>query len=99
MVLERAHRRHEHCCRGLQAARAALEVQELLGAQIGAKSRFGNYPVGIAQGHARCNQRVGSLRDVGKGSAVQNRWVALKRLHKVRLDRIAHQNRHGIGGL
>ena len=99
MVLERPNRRNEHRCRGLESAGSALEVQELLGAQIGAKPGFSNYPVGVAQGHARCNQRVGSLRDVGKGSAVQNRRVALERLHQVGFDGVAHQNRHGIGGL
>ena len=46
VVLDRAHRRDDHRRVRLQARLAALDVDELLGAEVGAEAAFGHDVVG-----------------------------------------------------
>ena len=46
--LERAHRRHDHGGGGREPADAALDVEELLGAEVAGESRLGHHHVGVA---------------------------------------------------
>ena len=99
MVLERADRGHHDHGVGLQARQAALDVEELLRAQIGAEASLGDGVVAERQGHLRRHDGVAAVRDVGEGAAVDERGRALERLHEVRLERVLEQRSHGAFGM
>jgi hypothetical protein len=92
--LERAHRRDEHRAARREAAVAAVDVEELLGAELEREAGLGDDDVGIRERHARRGDRVRAVRDVGERTAVDERGHALRRLRQVRLDRIAQERRH-----
>ncbi len=94
VVLERTHGRDQHDNVGPQAGFAALDVDELFGAEVGAETGLGDDIVGQLQRGARGDHRVAAVCDVGERPAVDERRVVLQRLHQVRLDRVAQQRRH-----
>jgi di/tripeptidase len=68
--LERADGGDDHRAGGLEAGLAALDVEELLGAEIGAEAGFGHHVVGeLERGRGR-EHRVAAVRDVGERAAV-----------------------------
>ena len=80
---------------GANARHAALNVEELLGTQIGAKACLGNGDIAKAHSHARSHDGVAAVGDVGEGAAVDKRGRTLERLHQVGLERILKQRSHG----
>ena len=72
----------------LQARLAALDVEELLGAQVGAEAGFGDDIVGELQRRRGGDHRVAAMRDVGERAAMDEGRVVLQRLHQVRLHRV-----------
>ena len=86
MHLEGPDRRDEHDRRRVEPARAAFEVEELLAAQVERKARFGDGVIGRGQRHARGQDRVAAVRDIGEWSAVYER-----RRRFGRLDQVGHQ--------
>ena len=70
---------------GLEAGLAALDVEELLGAEIGAEAGLRHHVVGELQRGLGRDHRVAAVRDVGERAAVDERRVVLQRLHQVRL--------------
>ena len=84
--LERAHRRDEHRGFRVQPADAALDVEELLRAEIGAEARFGDDDVAEREAGARGEDAVAAVRDVAERPGVQDRGAAFERLHEVRAD-------------
>ena len=99
MVLERADRCHHDDGVGLQAGQAALDVQELLSAQVGAEAGLGDAVVAQRAGHLRGHDGVAAVRDVGERAAVHERRRALERLHEVGLERVLEQRGHGALGV
>ena len=99
MHLERADGRDDHDAVGLEAGLAALDVEELLRAEVGAEAGFGHHVVGELQRGRRRRHRVAAVRDVGERAAVDERGRALQRLHEVRRDRVLEQRRHGAVGV
>jgi hypothetical protein len=97
VVLERPHRGHQHGGRRAQAGLAALDVEELLRAQVRAEARLGHHVIGKLERRARGDYRVAAMRDIGEGAAVHQRRRVLQGLHQVGLQRIAQQCGHGAG--
>ena len=82
-----------------QAGLAALDVEELLGAEIGAEAGFGDDIVGELEGGLRGDDRIAAMGDVGERPAVDEGGVVLERLHEVRLHRLGQQHGHRPVGL
>ena len=99
VVLQRADGGHDHHRVGLQARLAALDVEELLGAQVGAEAGLGHHVVGQLQRRLRGDDGVAAVGDVGERAAVDERRVVLQRLHQVRLERVLQQHGHRAVGL
>ena len=95
MPLQCAHRRYQHHGSGVQTRRDALDVEELLGAQIESETSLGHRPVGVRQRHLRGQDRIATVRDVGKRPAMDQRRNAFQRLHQVRHHGVAQQRHHG----
>ena len=87
-------RRDDHHRVGPQARLAALDVDELLRAEIGAEAGFGHDVVGELQRGLRRDHRVAAVRDVGERAAVDERRIVLQRLHEVGRERVLEQHGH-----
>ena len=88
VILQRAHRGNNNHGIGLQAAQAALDVQELLSAQVSAKSSFRYRVIAQSQRHARCHNGIAAVRNIREGAAMHECGRSFKRLHQVRLDSV-----------
>ena len=99
VVLKRAGSGDDHNSAGANARHAALNVEELLGTQIGTEAGLGNSDIAKAHRHTRGHDRVAAVGNVGEGAAVDKRGRALERLHQVGLERILKQRGHGTLGL
>ena len=95
VVLERAHGGHDDTGIRPQVGLAALDVEELLGAQIGPESGLGDDIIGQFQPGLGGNDGAAAVGDVGKGAAMHQRRIVFERLHEVGLDGVAQQHRHG----
>ena len=93
--LQCADRRDDDDGRRCEAGLAALDVEEFLGAEVGAEAGFGHHVIGELQRRFRRQHRVAAVRDVGERPAVDEGRVVLERLHEVRRQRILQQHRHG----
>ena len=99
VVLQRAGSGDDHDGAGANARHAALDVEELLGTQVGAKAGLGNGDIAKAHRHTRGHDRVAAVSNVGEGTAVDKRGRALERLHQIGLERVFKQRGHGTLGL
>src|SRR3989442_599713 len=79
----------------LEPGEPAFDVQELLGAEVGAEARFRQYDVREGESELRRHDRVAAMGDVAKRAAVHERGATLQRLDEVRVDRVLEQQRHG----
>ena len=84
---------------GLEPGLAALDVEELLGAEIGAEAGFGDDVVGELERGLGGEHRVAAVGDVGERAAVDEGGVVLQRLHQVRHQRVLEQHGHGAVAL
>ena len=94
VVLERADRRDEDDGARLQAARAADDVEELLHAHVRAEAALRDDVVAELERDEVGDERVVAVGDVRERAAVDERRLALERLHEVRLDRVLEQHGH-----
>ena len=94
VVLERADGRDEHDAVRRDAGLAALDVHELLCAEIRAEAGLGDGDVSELHGETGRLNAVAAVRDVRERAAVHERRGALERLNEVRLDGVAHQRGH-----
>ena len=97
MALEGADGRHQHAGAGSDPSIAALDVQELFSAQIGAEARLGDDVIGQREAQLGGHHAVAAVGDIGKGAAVDDGRVVLQRLDQVRVQRVFQQSRHGTG--
>ncbi len=79
---------------GRKPALAALDVDELLRAEVGAEAGLGHDVVGELQRGLRGDDRVAAVGDVGERPAVDEGRVVLQRLHQVGRERVLEQHRH-----
>ena len=96
--LQRPHGADQHHGIRAQAGLAALDVEELLRAEIGPEARFRDHDVRQAQGGAGGHHGVAAVGDVGEGAAVNQSRIAFQRLHQIRLHGVAQQRRQGTFG-
>ena len=94
MHLERADGGDQHHAVGRQAGLAALDVEELLGAEIGAEAGFGHHIVGELERGGGGEHRVAAMRDIGERAAMDEGGRAFQRLHQVGRQRVLQQRRH-----
>ena len=66
MHLERADGRDEHDAIGLQPGLAAFDVEEFLGAEIGAEAGLGDDVIGELERGLGGDHRVAAMRDIGE---------------------------------
>ena len=95
VVLQRTSGRDDHDGAGANARHAALDVEELLGTQIGTEAGLGNGDIAKAHRHTRGHDGVAAVGNIGEGTAVDKRGRTLERLHQIGLERILEQGRHG----
>ena len=77
---------------------AAFDVEEFLGAEIGAEARLGHHVVGELERGLGGDHRIAAMRDIGERAAMDEGRVVLERLHQVRRERVLEQRRHRAGG-
>ena len=94
MHLEGADSRHQHDAVGHQAGVAALDVEELLRTQVGAKAGLGDAVVAQLERHARGLDRVAAVGDVGERAAVDDGRRVLERLHQVGHESVLEKDGH-----
>ena len=94
VVLQRAHGGHDHGRGWAQARLAALDVEELLGAQVRAEARLGHHVVGQLERALRGEDGIAAVRDVGERPAVHEGRVVLQRLHEVGRERVLQEDGH-----
>ena len=99
MHLERAHGRHDHGGGRRKPRLAALDVEELLGPEIGAEAGFGDGIIGETEGRRRRDHRIAAMRDIGEGSAVDKGRRAFERLHEIGRQCVPEQDGHRAAGL
>ena len=95
VVLERADGSHQHHAVRVDARRAALDIDKLFRAQIGAEARLGHGIIAQLHGQACGDHAVAAMGDVGEGAAVHQAGRTLDGLHKVGRHRVAQQRSHG----
>ena len=93
--LQRANGGDDDRCGRRQARLAALDVEELLGAEIGTEAGFGHDVVDELQRGLGRQHRVAAVRDVGERSAVDEYGVVLQRLHQIGHQRVLEEDGHG----
>ena len=86
--------RDQHGGIGPQAGFAALDIEELLSAEICAETRFGHDVVGQLEASPGRHDRIAAMRDVRERPAVHQRRVVFHRLHEIRLQCVAQQHGH-----
>ena len=94
MHLERADGGDDHHAIRLEAGFAAFDVEEFLGAEIGAEARLGHHIVGELERGLGGDHRVAAMRDIGERAAMDEGRVVLERLHQIRRERVLEQRRH-----
>ncbi len=82
---------------GAQARQAAFDVEEFLGAQIGAEAGFGDDEIDELERGACRHHRVAAMRDIGERPAMDERRIVFERLHQIGRERVLQQRRHRAG--
>ena len=97
--LHRPHSRHHDRGVGYEARGPALDVEEPFGPHVGAEPGLGHQVLaGVNPDQVRHHRRV-AVGDVAEGAGMDEHRGVLERLQEVGLDGVAHDHRHGPGGL
>ena len=99
MHLQCAQGRDQHHRVGGDAGLATLDVEELLGSEVGPEPGLGDDVVGELERGPGCDDRVAPVGDVRERPAVDDGGVVLQRLHQVRSESVLEQHRHRAVGL
>ena len=94
MGFQRAYRRHQHHRVRENAAHPALDVHELLRAEVSAEACFGHDVIRQAHRRRRRNHGVAAVGDIRERAAVHQAGRAVNGLHEVGLKRVAQERRH-----
>ena len=97
VALEGAHGSHQHAGGGGDTGIAALDIEELLRAQICAETGLGDGVVCQREAELGGQHAVAAVGNVGKGAAVDDGGVVLQCLDEVRVQRVLQQGGHGTG--
>ena len=99
MGLEGTHGDDEDGGVGAHTTEAALDVEEPLGAHVGAESGLRQQVVAAADADAVGDDRRVARGDVAEGAGVDEHWAVLGGLQQVRLDGVLEDDRHRPGGM
>src|SRR5699024_3037625 len=88
---------HHHGAGG-KAGHPALDIQELLGTQVGTESGFGDYIICQLQAQLGGNGAVAAVCNVGKCTAVDDGGIVFQGLDQVGVQGVLEQGGHGTGG-
>ena len=99
MVLQCANCGNYHNGIRLQARKAALDVQEFLGSQVGTETSFSYRVVAQSKGHVGCHDGIAAMCDVGEGTAVHECRGSFKRLNQIGLQSILQERSHSAFGM
>ena len=94
VILQGADGRDDHHRRRTQSRLAALDVDELLGAEIRSESRLRDHIVGELQRRRGGQHGIAAMGDVRERPAVNEGRIVLERLHQVRLQGLLEQHGH-----
>ena len=97
VTLESPEGRHQHTGAGRDTRITALDVQELLCAQVCAEAGLGDDVVGQREAELGGHDAVAAVGDVGEGAAVDDGGVVLEGLDQVRVEGVLQQGGHGTG--
>ena len=92
--LQGAHGDDEHCCVGLQAGDAALDVEETLRTHVGTEASLGNHVVGVLQANVVGDHGGVTGCDVAEGARVNQCGGVLQSLQQVRVDSVCQDDGH-----
>ena len=95
MVLQGSNGGDDHGDGWPEAGLAALDVDELLRAEVGAEACLGDDVVGELEGSARGHDCVAAVGDIGEGPAVHEGGRVLEGLDKIGVECVLEQHRHG----
>ena len=79
---------------GTKAGHTALDVQELLRAEVSTESCLCDSVIRKLHGHLCSSYRVAAVSDVGEGTAVYDRGHVLKSLYQVGLEGVLEKSSH-----
>ncbi len=94
MHLERPDGGHDDRRVGGESGGPALDVEELLGAHVGAEARLGDHDLGRRERSPVGEDRAVAVGDVAERAAVDERRATLERLEQVGLDGVAQEHGH-----
>ena len=84
MMFQCANGRDDNRHVGAQTGLATLDINELLGTQIGSESCFSNDIVGELQCSLSGDDGVAAVRDVGERAAMHKCGIIFQRLYQIR---------------
>ncbi len=99
MHLERTHRRDDDRGVGVHAGRSALDVEELLGPDVGAEPGLGDQVVADAKADLVGQDARTAMRDIAERTGVDEGGRVFERLQQVGHERLAQDHRHRTRGL
>ncbi len=86
MGLETTNGRNQHCRVGSNARVTTLDVEETLGAHVGAEAGFGEQEVTGMDADLVGNNRAVAGGDIAERAGVHQCGLTFERLHQVRFD-------------
>ncbi len=92
---KRADRRHQNHAIGRDAGLAALDVDELLAAEVSAEPSLGYHVIGKLERRRRRQDRVTAMRDIGERTAMDESRGAFEGLNQIGRERLLQKHRHG----
>ena len=99
VILESSYCSYDNCCGRLESCHSALDVNELLSAQISSETCFCYSVVSKLKSHLRSCYGVAAVSDVSERTAVDKCGCSFKGLYKVRLESILKKCRHSAFSL
>ena len=95
MHLKSPYRSHDNGAVGNQAAYAALDIPELLKADVSAEAAFGDMIIGQLEGYLVGDDRRLADSDIGKRPGVHQHRLTFQGLEQVGVSRLHHPGGHG----
>ena len=92
MHLQALSRSHDNGEVGLETALTAKDVVEFFCAEISTETGFRNGVIRMRERHTGCEDRVTTMRDVRKGTAVNEGGSIFRSLHQVGLDSVLEEH-------
>src|SRR6185437_12896573 len=92
--LERTDRRNKHGGVRLESAHARLDIEKLLGTEVGTEAGLGHEDIGQFQADLVGQDRTVAVGDIAERASMDEGRGMLNRLQKIWLEGIDHQSGH-----